>query len=284
MSAAAATGPIAHTVMVEGVPVLCTLAGSDQNGSDPNGSDPVVLLPGVGGTTASDFEFLLPLLARTRRVLSVDLFYGAAEPAELDSLLDQLAGVLLQVLPGRTVVLVGFSVGATVAAAFAARNSTVACLVLVTPVLRASNRHRTLAALRSTLSSTLSVSHPEAMRSLDVFSAYSSTFLQLHSPEPFLPSANTAAQLHLFATIDLTPALPQITVPTLVVGCTKDDLAGVEAARLLFASLPNARYTEIDSGHAVLVERPAEILAIIREFASHPVSQPAGSLLEAARP
>jgi pimeloyl-ACP methyl ester carboxylesterase len=281
MSAAAVdTAPTAHTVIVKGIPVLCTLAGSDPNGSDPNGSDPVVLLPGAGGTTASDFEFLLPLLARTRRVLAVDLFYGAAEPADLDSLLDQLAEVLLQVLPGRTVALVGFSVGATVAAAFAGRNPTISCLVLVTPVLRASNRHRTLEALRSNLS----VGHPEVIRSLDIFSAYSSTFLQLNSPEPFLPGANTAAQLHLFATSDLTAVLPQITVPTLVVGCTKDDLAGVEAARLLFASLPDARYIEIDSGHAVLVERPAEILAIIREFVSHPVSHPAGSMLEAARP
>ncbi|MBG6106920.1 alpha/beta fold hydrolase [Frigoribacterium sp. CG_9.8] len=294
-AAVAATGPTAQTVIVEGVPVHCTLAGSD-----PNGSDPVVLLPGVGGTTASDFEFLLPLLARTRRVLAVDLFYGAAEATGLDGLLDQLAGVLRQVLPGRTVILVGFSVGATVAAAFTARNPTapnptapnptapnptapnhsVASLVLVTPVPRASNRHRMLAALRSDIS----VNHPEALRSLDLFSAYSSTFLQLNSPEPFLPGANTVAQLHLFATCDLTAVLPQITVPTLVVGCTKDDLAGVEAARLLFASLPDARYTEIDSGHAVFVERPAEILAIIREFVSHPVSHPAGSMLEAARP
>ena len=275
MSAAAAAGQTARTVIVEGVPVICTLSGIDQDDSEP-----VVLLPGVGGTTASDFSFLLPLLARTRRVVAVDLRYGSAGTSDLHGLLAQLSGVLRQLLPGRTVTLIGFSVGATVAASFAAHNPEVASLVLVTPVLRASNRHRLLAVLRSNLSA----SDPEALRSLDIFAAYSAIFLDHHSPEPFLAGAITAAQFELFADTDLTAVLERITFPTLVVGCTNDDLAGVEAARLLFASLPNARYAEIDSGHAVLVERPAEVLAIIREFVSHPVRHRAGSVLEAARP
>jgi pimeloyl-ACP methyl ester carboxylesterase len=275
LGTSAGAGQTARTVSVVGVPVLCTLSGIDQHHSDP-----VVLLPGVGGTTASDFSFLLPLLARTRRVLAVDLSYGSAETPDLDGLLDQLAEVLRQLLPGRTVTLIGFSMGATVAASFSAQNPGVASLVLVTPVLRASNRHRLLAVLRSHLSA----SDPEALSSLDIYSAYSSIFLDQHSPEPFLTGAVTAAQFALFADTDLTGALPQITIPTLVVGCTNDDLAGVEAARLLFASLPNARYAEIDSGHAVLVERPAEVLAIIREFVFHPVRHRAGSVLEAARP
>ena len=281
MSASISTGmsdggaPTARTVIVQGVPVFCTLSGIDQDDSNP-----VVLLPGVGGTTASDFSFLLPLLARTRRVLAVDLGYGSAETPGLDGLLLQLAEVLRQLLPGREVTLVGFSVGATVAASFVAQNPGVASLVLVTPVLRASNRHRLLAVLRANLS----VGDPEALRSLDIFSAYSSTFLEGHSPEPFLTGVITAAQFELFADVELTGVLARITIPTLVVGCTHDDLAGVEAALLLFASLPNARYAEIDSGHAVLVERPAEMLAIIREFVSHPLRHRAGSVLEAARP
>ena len=275
MGATAAAAQTARTVIVGGVPVLCTLSGIDQGDSDP-----VVLLPGVGGTSASDFSFLLPLLARTRRVVAVDLNYGTAEATGLDGLLAQLAEVLRQVLPGRTVILVGFSVGATVAASFAAHNPGVASLVLVTPVLRASNRHRLLAVLRSKLSA----SDPEAVRSLDVFAAHSAIFLDHHSPEPLLAGVITAAQFELFANTDLTAVLARITVPTLVVGCTNDDLVGVEAARLLFASLPSARYAEIDSGHAVLVERPAEVLAIIREFVSHPVRHRAGSVLEAARP
>ena len=275
MSAGTGDSVTTRTVIVEGAPVVCTLSGIDQHDSDP-----VVLLSGVGGSTASEFSFLLPLLARTRRVLAVDLRYGSTEVPGIDGLLDQLAEVLRQLLPGRSVTLVGFSVGATVAASFAAQNPGVASLVLVTPVLRASNRHRLLAVLRANLSE----GDPTALRSLDIFSAYSSNFLEEHSPEPFLGGLISAAQVELFAETELTDALPRITIPTLVVGCTHDDLAGVEAARTLFASLPNARYAEIDSGHAVLAERPAEVLAIIREFVSHPLRHRAGSVLEAARP
>ena len=275
MSAGTGDSATTRTVIVEGAPVVCTLSGIDQHDSDP-----VVLLPGVGGSTASEFSFLLPLLARTRRVLAVDLRYGSTEVPGIDGLLDQLAEVLRQLLPGRRVTLVGFSVGATVAASFAAQNPGVASLVLVTPVLRASNRHRLLAVLRANLSE----GDPTVLRSLDIFSAYSSNFLEEHSPEPFLAGAISAAQFELFAETELTDALPRITIPTLVVGCTHDDLAGVEAARALFAALPNARYAEIDSGHAVLAERPAEVLAIIREFVSHPLRHRAGSVLEAARP
>jgi pimeloyl-ACP methyl ester carboxylesterase len=285
MSAGTGDSVTTHTVIVEGAPVLCTLSGIDQHDSDP-----VVLLPGVGGSTASEFSFLLPLLARTRRVLAVDLRYGSSEVPGIDGLLDQLAEVLRQLLPGRRVTLVGFSVGATVAASFAAQNPAaqnpaaqnpgVVSLVLVTPVLRASNRHRLLAVLRSTLSA----GDPTALRSLDIFSAYSSNFLEEHSPEPFPAGVISAAQFELFAETELTDALPRITIPTLVVGCTHDDLAGVEGARTLFAALPNARYAEIDSGHAVLAERPAEVLAIIREFVSHPLRHRAGSVWEAARP
>ena len=275
MSAGTGDSATTRTVIVEGAPVVCTLSGIDQHDSDP-----VVLLPGVGGSTASEFSFLLPLLARTRRVLAVDLRYGSTEVPGIDGLLAQLAEVLRQLLPGRRVTLVGFSVGATVAASFAAQNPGVASLVLVTPVLRASNRHRLLAVLRANLSE----GDPTVLRSLDIFSAYSSNFLEEHSPEPFLAGAISAAQFELFAETELTDALPRITIPTLVVGCTHDDLAGVEAARTLFASLQNARYAEIDSGHAVLAERPAEVLAIIREFVSHPLRHRAGSVLEAARP
>ena len=275
MSAGTGDSVTTRTVIVEGAPVVCTLSGIDQHDSDP-----VVLLSGVGGSTASEFSFLLPLLARTRRVLAADLRYGSTEVPGIDSLLDQLAEVLRQLLPGRRVTLVGFSVGATVAASFAAQNPGVASLVLVTPVLRASNRHRLLAVLRANLSE----GDPTALRSLDIFSAYSSNFLEEHSPEPFLAGVISAAQVELFAETELTDALPRITIPTLVVGCTHDDLAGVEAARTLFASLPNARYAEIDSGHAVLAERPAEVLAIIREFVSHPLRHRAGSVLEAAKP
>ncbi|QNE47488.1 alpha/beta hydrolase [Glaciihabitans sp. INWT7] len=283
------TGTTLRTVNVGGVDIACTLSGFDEHdfeehdfdehGFDGRSVDPVVLLAGIGGTAARDFSFLLPLLARTRPVMAVDLDYVSG-PAHRGRLVDQLSGVLNTVLPDRRVSLIGFSVGATVAAAFAADNPVVASLVLVTPLVSASSRHRMLASLREQLDATGDV----ALRDLDIFSAHSPTFLQRHSPEPFPADRATAAQIALFADSDLTEVLPLISAPTLVIGCTQDDIAGVDRAREVFASLSNSRYAEIDSGHAVLAERPAEVLAMIRDFVSHPSRLRAGSVREEAHP
>ncbi|MES2093014.1 MAG: alpha/beta hydrolase [Actinomycetota bacterium] len=267
-------GTTTLTVMANGAAVPCMLAGIDREGVDP-----VVLLPGVGGTIESDFAFLLPLLARTHRVLAVDLRYGIDATPTLGALVGQLAEVLRQTLPGRRVTLVGFSVGATVAAEFSAANPAVGALVLVAPVLRASYRHRMVARLRASMSA----SDRDALQSLDRFTAYSPSFLQAAVPEESAVEG-TAAKHRLFVDTDLTESVSRIGVPTLVVGCTQDDLAGVDQARMFFVSLPNARYAEIDSGHAVISERPAEVLAIIREFAADPVRHRPGFVLDRARP
>ena len=270
--------PSTVTVTVDGAVVRCLLSGVDREGADP-----VVLLPGLGGSTETEFSFLRPLLARTARVLAVDLQYAAPAPATLESAVGQLAAVMRNVLPGRNVTLVGFSVGATVAAAFAEASPEVGALVLVAPVLQATERHRIVAALRSRLLA----GDPDAVRDLDRFTAHSASFLRAHLPEPLATPADSAgitAKHQLFVSTDLADSVPRISAPTLVIGATQDDLAGVDQARMIFASLRNARYAEIDSGHAVLAARPAEVLALIREFASHPLRHPAGSVLEEARP
>lgn len=271
--------PTIRTVVVDGADVLCSLGGVDRADVDP-----VVLLHGLGGSTGRDFPFLLPLLARTHRVVAVDLHYGKGPTIDLEDLAGQLAGVLRQLLPQRRVTLVGFSVGASVAAAYAATSSEVAALVLVAGVLRATARHRLLAELRAGLPP------GESLRMLDVVVAHSPTFLQGCTPdqlsalEPFLRDDRTWVQSELFASTDLVHRLPRIEAPTLVIGCSQDDLAGVDQARALFAALPNARFAEIDSGHAVLAERPAEVLALALDFAGDPQRHRPGSVLERSQP
>ncbi|MEV4170564.1 hypothetical protein [Nonomuraea sp. NPDC049709] len=49
--------------------------------------------------------------------------------------------------------------------------------------------------------------------------------------------------------------LPKITAPTLVIGNPRDYLVPVERAR----ALPGGEYAELDSGHVVVHERPAEL-------------------------
>ncbi|MER5418861.1 alpha/beta fold hydrolase [Streptosporangium roseum] len=64
--------------------------------------------------------------------------------------------------------------------------------------------------------------------------------------------------------------LPLITAPTLVIGNTQDYLVPVEHSRELHRLIPGSRYAELDSGHVVVLERPAELTELIREFIGTP--------------
>jgi pimeloyl-ACP methyl ester carboxylesterase len=267
------------TVVIDDAEIVYSVSGIDHEDSDP-----VVLLPGLGGSAERDFPFLQPLLTRSHRVVAVDLDYGVHPAPSLDDLAGQLNGVLRELISGRRVILVGFSIGASVAATCGVDNPDVAALVLTGGVLRATIRHRLMASLRASLAD------PEALRSLDLVAAHGPAFLESRAPDrlaalqPFLPGERTAEQVELFASTDLVDRAPRITAPTLVIGCSDDDIGGVDQARALFAALPNARYAEIDSGHAVLVERPAEVLALVRDFVGQPLRHRPGSVLERALP
>ncbi|KWX56814.1 alpha/beta fold hydrolase [Mycobacterium sp. NAZ190054] len=55
-------------------------------------------------------------------------------------------------------------------------------------------------------------------------------------------------------------ALKNLTVPTLVIGSTKDRLLPMVSARRIAAAAPNlARFVELPGGHCAILERPAEV-------------------------
>ena len=71
---------------------------------------------------------------------------------------------------------------------------------------------------------------------------------------------------------------------TLVVGCTQDQMVPRTHSLQLFGAIDDARYTEIDSGHAVVFERPAELLRLVDTFLRQPSASAAGSIIPTARP
>ncbi|HCM25074.1 MAG: hypothetical protein A2Z99_06705 [Treponema sp. GWB1_62_6] len=87
---------------------------------------------------------------------------------------------------------------------------------------------------------------------------------------PDLPRAYFEAFARLcdaFLKVDLTKDLPSILAPTLVVVAGKDILKHRAFARIMADGIPGARYVEIpDSGHAVVIEKPAEVAALAIEF------------------
>jgi len=73
-------------------------------------------------------------------------------------------------------------------------------------------------------------------------------------------------QIDLDLRVDIRDLLPRVTVPTLVVELTRDQLVPAWGPIALHEGITDSRYTEIDSGHLVLFERPAEFTKVIRGF------------------
>jgi pimeloyl-ACP methyl ester carboxylesterase len=66
--------------------------------------------------------------------------------------------------------------------------------------------------------------------------------------------------------VDVRADLPAITVPTLVISTTLDQLVTPYHHRQLAAEIPGARYAEIATGHLPFVEQPERWGALIRDF------------------
>ena len=82
------------------------------------------------------------------------------------------------------------------------------------------------------------------------------------------PNDNVPHLERLFTRTDLTPRLPEITCPVLVLYGTRD-AAMAAGARLVTAGLPSARTVVLpDIGHEPFIEGPAKAFAAVREFLS----------------
>ena len=80
-------------------------------------------------------------------------------------------------------------------------------------------------------------------------------------------STSFAGLCDAFLRIDLTKDLARIACPTLVLVAENDILKGERFARIIADHVPGARLRVIpEAGHAVVVERPAEVAAAIAEF------------------
>ncbi|MFI0445980.1 alpha/beta fold hydrolase [Actinomadura sp. 6N118] len=73
-------------------------------------------------------------------------------------------------------------------------------------------------------------------------------------------------QIDLDLRVDIRDLLPRVAVPTLVVELTRDQLVPAWGPIALHEGIRDSRYTEIDSGHLVVFERPAELTELIRGF------------------
>lgn len=235
---------------------------------------PIVLLHGTGGSALRHFGFLAPMLAAQRRVIAIDFAQpGSGERAiEVEDFSVQASAVIRQLLPETPAIVCGYSLGAVTAIDLTARSpELVERLVVVNGWMKSDNQQQ----LRNRVWTTLRAEDSTALRSYMTYCGYSQQYLaKITAAElevilgriditPFLD-----AQMDLNRRVDITSAAASVVAPTLVVGCTFDQMAPVQHSKLLLGAIDDARYTEIAAGHAVVIERPAELYRLIDRFAA----------------
>jgi pimeloyl-ACP methyl ester carboxylesterase len=76
-----------------------------------------------------------------------------------------------------------------------------------------------------------------------------------------------AAIISAIEGLDLTPDLPRVQCPTLVLAGERDQMFALASARALAAGIPGARFEVVPGGsHAIVIEKPAEVARILRQF------------------
>lgn len=275
---------IEATVEVDGAAVRYFTAGPADTSRAP-----IVMIHGTGGSTQAHFGFLFPMIAVRRRVVSLDLAPPAGKgELTLDALERQVLAVLATELPGRKVTLIGYSLGAVLAAFVAARNpEAVENLVLLAGWMKTDTQQL----LRNGVWRALRDAGLPEIREYTTFCAFGAPFLASKTPADLAPGMAMMqfndfidAQMDLNRRIDLTDLAPRIRARTLVIGCTYDQMVPRHHSKALFGAIEDARYTEVASGHAVVFERPAEVLRLMEEFSAAPGRWPAGAIIPAAKP
>jgi 3-oxoadipate enol-lactonase len=242
--------------------------------SGPGQGPLVVLLHEIGGTleTWSQVAVLLPHF----RTLRYDQ-RGAGKSSRiagafsLNTQVDDI-GALLDALGERTPCHVaGVAIGAAFAIRFAARQpQRVRSLVLACPApgvdaaridylkIRADavERDGMVAAVENSLANSYP---PQVRRDPAAFAAYRERFLA-NDPKSY------AAINRAFADFDVTPDLPSIKCPALVLAGTHDKLRPPAFVRGIAGKIPDARYAEIDSGHVMPVQAPRALAAAMMDF------------------
>lgn len=237
---------------------------------------PTILVHGTSSSAEAGWAAIMPRLASGRRCLAIDLAGSGETRCEggeltLDLLVAQVAATAALV-EGQDVDLVGYSLGAVVAAAAAASlPKRVRRLVLLGGWANTDLRMR----VQFDLWETLARSDRSQLARLILLNGVSERFFETATVEAvdailerFASSlaAGSDSQAALDATIDIRSLLPAIKADTLVIGLSQDRLVPPSHGRALARRIDGARYAEIDSGHLVMLEQPGRLLEMLEMF------------------
>jgi pimeloyl-ACP methyl ester carboxylesterase len=191
-------------------------------------------------------------------------------PLTLDRLVEQVLGASGEVTRD-PVDVVGFSLGAVIAAAAAARHpERVRRLVLIAGWARNDDPRKRLG---FQVWRRLADVDPELYSHYISLLLFKPEFLAGLDEESFAEwvggatvTEGTVRQIDLGLDVDIRDLLPRVSAPTLVIGCRHDQLVPVGHSRELHEAIAGSSYLEIDSGHLVPAEAPDALVDAIRSF------------------
>jgi pimeloyl-ACP methyl ester carboxylesterase len=247
----------------------------------------IVLVHGTGGSTATHYPFIFPMLSGPQRVLSIDLADPGSALLDLRDFEAQVVGVLEEI-QADSITLVGYSLGAVVATSVAGHRPDLVDNLITIAGWAKTDGHQLL---RNNIWRRTRNSAPVAAAEFSAFTAYSPGFIRQLPAEylSFIVDAMTydefgCRQMDLNRKIDISEAAAKVQANTLVIACKDDYMVPPHHSRELFAMIDNARYTEVRSGHGVVLERPAELVHLISMFNAAPRAHPIGTVIDELKP
>jgi pimeloyl-ACP methyl ester carboxylesterase len=249
-----------------------------------SGGPPIVLLHGTGGSTATHYRTVFPLLAQHHQVVGVDWWEASPGSTDVGLLAQEVREATAQVLGDQRHHVVGYSLGAALAAAIADddRNHIITLTLLAgwgrTDAHQAL-RHRVWRELQES-GSTRSIAE------FAVFNAFGRPYLNRISTSEVegliqarLLHPDISVEMDINSGLDIVDCLSRIHIDTLIVGGNYDQMVSIDQACLLLGHLSNSRLARVDCGHAMTTERPAEVASLILDFIEDPHRHPSGSLI-----
>ncbi|WP_159075124.1 alpha/beta hydrolase [Celeribacter baekdonensis] len=269
-------------ITVNGVTVRYRVAGPD------NARVPLVLIHGTAGSIDGHYGYIFPMMAYRQRVIALDWSEPKGDTLELSDLVAQVRAVIETEVPEGTVTLMGYSLGAVVAAQAASEmGAKIANLILVAGWLKTDVHQQ----MRNHVWRALRDQNSPLITEYMTFCAFSPAFMNMKTLDDMIAAAEMLKmspfvdkQMDLNTRIDITAACETITAKTLVMGGTYDMMVPKHHSKQLFGAIEDARYAEIPAGHAVVHERAAELFHYVDRFSAKPDAYPAGTIIPAQKP
>jgi pimeloyl-ACP methyl ester carboxylesterase len=253
-----------------------------------NDRAPLVLVHGTAGSIDGHFGYLFPMMAFRQRVIALDFSDPGGDKLELADLVAQVRAVIEAECPDQPVSLLGYSLGAVVAAKAAIElGDKIANLMLVAGWMK-TDTHQ---ALRNHVWQKLRDQGSDAITEYMTVLAFSPNFMRAQTFEGMVEAAKMLKltpfvdkQMELNTRIDIAAEAETIKARTLIVAGTYDVMVPKYHSKALFGAIEDARYTEIPSGHAIVHERAAELFYHIDGFTRDPGAYAAGTIIPAQKP